>query len=104
MNRAQLMASLRLAVGSEISDKQIETLVSLVLKKIVHTVDCDQRVEIRGFGVFCPRVRQSRLGRNPKTGESVSVSTKRILFFKAGKTLKDRLNGKQGERSSCLTP
>ena len=52
------------------------------------------RVELRGFGAFSVKKRDARMGRNPRTGESVSVAEKHVPFFKTGKLLRDRLNGK----------
>jgi integration host factor subunit beta len=51
------------------------------------------RVELRGFGAFSVKVRPSRMGRNPRTGEPVSVDEKRAPFFRTGKELRERLNG-----------
>ena len=82
----------------EITHAQAEQLVSIMLDEIIHAVDSGQRVELRGFGSFFPRQRKSRMGRNPKTGEAVSVAPKRVLFFKAGRELLRRLNGKKAER------
>ena len=52
------------------------------------------RVELRGFGAFSVKQRDARVGRNPRTGESVDVEEKHVPFFKTGKLLRDRLNGK----------
>jgi integration host factor subunit beta len=52
------------------------------------------RVELRGFGAFSVKKREARMGRNPRTGESVSVDEKHVPFFKTGKRLRDRLNGR----------
>ena len=52
------------------------------------------RVELRGFGAFSVKKRDARVGRNPRTGESVQVDEKHVPFFKTGKLLRDRLNGK----------
>jgi integration host factor subunit beta len=82
----------------EITHAQADQLVSIMLNEIIHAVDSGQRVELRGFGSFFPRERKARMGRNPRTGESVSVPARRIMFFTAGKDLKDRLNGKQAGR------
>jgi integration host factor subunit beta len=82
----------------EITHAQAERLVSIMLDEIIRAVDSGQRVELRGFGSFFPRNRKARMGRNPKTGEVVSVPARRIMFFTAGKDLKDRLNGKKAER------
>lgn len=82
----------------EITQSQAGQLVSIMLDEIIHAVDSGQRVELRGFGSFFPRNRKARMARNPKTGEAVSVAARRIIFFTAGKDLKDRLNGKKAER------
>jgi len=52
------------------------------------------RVELRGFGAFSVKKRDSRIGRNPRTGDSVAVAEKHVPFFKTGKLLRDRLNGR----------
>jgi len=84
--------------GFEITHSQAEQLVSIMLEEIIRAVDSGQRVELRGFGSFFPRERKARMGRNPKTGEAVSVADKKVLFFKAGRELLRRLNGKKEER------
>ena len=82
----------------EITPAQAEQLVSIMLDEIIHAVDSGQRVELRGFGSFIPRERKARMGRNPKTGELVSVSEKRVMRFTAGRDLLRRLNGQKAER------
>lgn len=82
----------------EITHAQAEKLVSIMLDEIIHAVDSGQRVELRGFGSFFPRERKARMGRNPKTGELVSVPEKRVMRFQAGRDLVQRLNGKKAER------
>jgi integration host factor subunit beta len=83
----------------EITPTQTEKLVSIMLDEIIHAVDSGQRVELRGFGSFFRRQRQSRMGRNPKTGEVVSVSEKRVMRFTAGRDLLRRLNGKKSGKA-----
>ena len=82
----------------DIMHSQAEQLVSIILEEIVHAVDSGQRVELRGFGSFFPRERKARMGRNPKTGEEVSVPEKRVMRFTAGRDLLRHLNGKKTER------
>ena len=82
----------------DITHSQAEQLVSIILDEIIHAVDSGHWVELRGFGSLFPRERKARMGRNPKTGEAVSVAPKRVLFFKAGRDLLRRLNGKKAER------
>lgn len=82
----------------KINHAQAQEMVSIILDEIIHAVNSGQRVELRGFGSFFPRERKARMGRNPKTGEAVSVAPKQVLFFKAGRELLRRLNGKKAER------
>lgn len=72
--------------------QQAEKSVEVLLDEISNTLAKGGRVELRGFGVFEVRHREARLGRNPRTGEKVSVPPKSVPFFKAGKLLRKRLN------------
>lgn len=67
--------------------------VSEILGAISQTLVDGRRVEIRGFGTFALNYRPPRLGRNPKTGEKVSVPGKYAPHFKAGKELRERIDG-----------
>ena len=67
--------------------------VSTIFDAIISTISSGDRVELRGFGAFSVKNRKARIGRNPKTGDAVSVESKHIPFFKTGKLLRDRLNG-----------
>ena len=67
--------------------------VTTVLDSISKALADGHRVELRGFGAFSVKVRPSRMGRNPRTGEPVSVGQKRAPFFRTGKELRERLNG-----------
>ncbi len=73
--------------------RDIERIVNAVFDEITTALAVGHRVELRGFGAFSAKKRDARVGRNPRTGESVSVSAKAIPFFKTGKQLRDRLNG-----------
>lgn len=70
----------------------MEDAVSLFFFEIATALQREDRVELRGFGSFCLRKREKRIGRNPKTGERVEVDEKWIPFFKAGKELKAIIN------------
>ena len=70
-----------------------ERIVSTIFDEIISTISSGDRVELRGFGAFSVKKREARIGRNPKTGDAVSVESKHIPFFKTGKLLRDRLNG-----------
>lgn len=73
--------------------RDIERIVGTVFDEISNALARGNRVELRGFGAFSVKQRDARQGRNPRTGEAVSVSEKFVPFFKTGKQLRDRLNG-----------
>jgi len=73
--------------------RDVERIVSTVFEKIIEAMSRGDRVELRGFGAFSVKHREARIGRNPRTGESVQVEEKHVPFFKTGKLLRDRLNG-----------
>ena len=74
--------------------RDAEIMVNAVFDSMAEALQKDERIEIRGFGSFVVKHRQAREGRNPKTGEIVSVAAKRVPFFKVGKELKLRVDGK----------
>ncbi len=75
--------------------RDVERIINTVLDEIIRSLANGDRVELRGFGAFSVKERDARLGRNPRTGESVGVDAKRVPFFKTGKELRERLNGKE---------
>jgi len=62
------------------------------LGEIAKALSSGDRVELRGFGAFSVKSRPARTGRNPRTGETVTVGAKHVPFFKTGKELRERLN------------
>ena len=82
---------------SHISKKDTETIVNSVFESMAEALKQGERIEIRGFGSFQVKTRDSREGRNPKTGQLVSIPTKRTPFFKVGKELKERVDYKAEE-------
>jgi integration host factor subunit beta len=74
--------------------RDVERIINTVFDRIVEALGNGDRVELRGFGAFSVKDRQSREGRNPRTGQSVKVEAKRVPFFKTGKELRERLNAK----------
>lgn len=74
--------------------RDVERIVNTIFDEIIEAMARGDRVELRGFGAFSVKKRDARLGRNPRTGESVDVDQKHVPFFKTGKLLRDRLNGK----------
>jgi len=73
--------------------RDVERIVSTIFDEIIGAMASGNRVELRGFGAFSVKKRDARVGRNPRTGESVQVEEKHVPFFKTGKLLRDRLNG-----------
>jgi len=78
------------------SRREAEVLVNAVFESLAEALARGERIEIRGFGSFIVKRRNARDGRNPKTGDVVAVMAKRVPFFKAGKELKLRVDGKGG--------
>ncbi len=76
--------------------RDIERIVNTVFDEISNALARNNRVELRGFGAFSVKKRDARQGRNPRTGQAVSVAAKFVPFFKTGKQLRDRLNGIEG--------
>ncbi len=74
--------------------RDVERIVGTIFDEIIEAMANGHRVELRGFGAFSVKKRDARVGRNPRTGESVQVDEKYVPFFKTGKLLRDRLNGK----------
>ena len=78
-------------------ERDIEKVVNTILEQIIAALARGDRVELRGFGAFSARRRQSRNGRNPRTGAAVFVSVKALPFFKTGKELRRRLNRSEND-------
>ena len=75
-----------------LNPREIELIVTIFFDEIIKRLAEDGRVELRGFGAFSTRAREARTGRNPRTGETVSVDAKRVPYFKPGKEMRARLN------------
>ncbi|MEZ5714145.1 MAG: integration host factor subunit beta [Paracoccaceae bacterium] len=74
--------------------RDVERIVNTIFEEITGAMARGDRVELRGFGAFSVKKRDARTGRNPRTGDAVKVEEKHVPFFKTGKLLRDRLNGK----------
>jgi integration host factor subunit beta len=72
--------------------RDVENIVNAILDTIADALARGDRVELRGFGAFSIKKRDARTGRNPRTGESVSISEKVVPVFKTGKEMRQRLN------------
>jgi integration host factor subunit beta len=76
----------------QLSSKDVELAVKTILEEMSQRLATGGRIEIRGFGSFSLHYREPRVGRNPKTGESVELEAKHVPHFKPGKELRDRVN------------
>ena len=91
MTKSELI--LRLAEANpHLFQRDVERIVSTIFNEISAALENGDRVELRGFGAFSVKKRDSRVGRNPRTGAAVQVESKYVPFFKTGKQLRDRLN------------
>ena len=90
MTKADLIEEVSRVV--EFTRKESEIIVEAIFDSVVKALREGDKIEIRGFGSFRTRQRQSRIGRNPKTGARVDVPAKRIPYFKPSKELKDLVN------------
>ena len=102
MSKADLIEEVSRVV--EMTRKDSEVIVEAVFDSIVRALRGGEKIEIRGFGSFRTRERQSRIGRNPKTGDRVEVPAKRIPYFKPSKELKDLVNHGAGSGEPVTAP
>ncbi|ASE25640.1 MULTISPECIES: integration host factor subunit beta [Psychrobacter] len=93
INKSEFISNLS-ANCDTMTDTVVDDAVREILNLMTHTLANDGRVEVRGFGSFCLHHRRARMGRNPKTGESVPVPAKAIPHFKPGKALREAVNEK----------
>ena len=77
---------------SQLSAKDVELSVKTIIDHMSQALAEGQRIEIRGFGSFSLHYRAPRVGRNPKTGESVDLPEKYVPHFKPGKDLREKVN------------
>lgn len=90
MTKAELVEGI--VTRSDLSRREAEVIVQTVLDSIIEALRRGEKVELRGFGSFRVRERAPRIGRNPKTGETVQVPAKRVPYFKPGKELRELIN------------
>lgn len=91
MTKSELIARLAEA-NPHLYHRDIERIVTTIFDEITAALADGDRVELRGFGAFSVKERDSRVGRNPRTGDSVEVPAKYIPYFKTGKQLRQILN------------
>lgn len=91
MTKSELIKRLK-AKYSNLYLKDVELLVETILGEVSEALVRGDRVEIRGFGSFSTRHRSPRTARNPKTGDFVTLGSRRSVYFRAGKELRERIN------------
>ncbi|MHA0318803.1 integration host factor subunit beta [Sphingomonas sp. NIC1] len=91
MIRSELVQKL-CDLNPELTSHDVEAIVTTFFDEITQRLAANGRVELRGFGAFSTRARDARVGRNPRTGETVDVDAKRVPYFKPGKEMRARLN------------
>ena len=94
MNKSELVELVSERAG--ITKKQAESVVHAMFDTITKGLVEGKRVEIRGFGSFRSKSYKAYTGRNPRTGEPIEVPSKRLPTFKAGKELRERVDGQDG--------
>ena len=93
MTKSELIVRLA-AANPHLYQNDVERIVSTIFDEITIALARGDRVELRGFGAFSVKKRGARTGRNPRTGTSVEVSSKYVPYFKTGKKLREKINGK----------
>ena len=91
MTKSDLIEKISFSQG-HLSYRDVELSVKTIIEKMSDRLSSGERIEIRGFGSFCLHYRAPRMGRNPKTGEKVSLRAKHVPHFKPGKELRERVN------------
>ena len=100
MNKSELVE--KLAERAKITKKRAEQVVNLVFEQMSEALRRGDRIEIRGFGSFTSKNYDAYTGRNPRTGETIHVPSKRLPFFKVGKELKERVDYPPGSSRPVL--
>jgi nucleoid DNA-binding protein len=89
MMKSQLIDVVSTKTGRE--KAEVETVLESLFEAIAEALQANQRVDLRGFGSFVVKQKKERQGRNPRTGEAITIAAKRDASFKAGKELSERL-------------
>lgn len=91
MTKSELIAQLA-AKQPQLDYRDVELAVKELIDRLSTALSAGQRIEVRGFGSFSLHYRPPRIGRNPKTGDSVQVPDKHVPHFKPGKELRERVD------------
>ncbi len=98
MTKADLVEKVT-GVG-DLARRDGEVIVETIFDAVIGALKAGDKIEIRGFGSFRIRQRNSRIGRNPKTGERVEVPAKKVPYFKPSKELRDLVNPQEAAKAS----
>ena len=91
MTKSELILKIT-SKNSFLYQKDIYKITDTLFNSITKALKDGDRIELRGFGTFTTKLRNARIGRNPKTGEPVAIPQKKMPFFKMGKLMKERIN------------
>jgi integration host factor subunit beta len=100
MNKSELID--KIVDKSNLPRKRGEQVVNLIFQLMTDALGDGDRIEIRGFGSFVAKRYRARMGRNPRTGETIPVPEKRLPFFKVGKELRERVD-QSGKESTVVS-
>ena len=92
MTKAEIIENVYDKVGG-FSKKEAAATVETVFNTIKETLEEGEKIKVSGFGNFVVRDKSARVGRNPQTGEEITISARRVLTFKPSQVLKNVLNG-----------
>ena len=98
MTKSDLIERLS-AKYQHLSAKDVEVAIREILEQMADTLQSGDRIEIRGFGSFSLHYRAPRVGRNPKTGEEIPITARRVVTFRPGQKLKARVEAYAGTKS-----
>lgn len=91
---------IEIAKKTGIEQQKVKQIVQLTLDSIIDILTNEGRIELRNFGVFEVRTRKARKARNPRTGAEVMVASKKVVTFKAGKIMEERIDSPAGAPSA----
>ena len=91
MNKSNLITKI-VNLNADVYQKDIVKIVDIFFKTLTKAIVKNDRIELRGFGTFDVKNREARMARNPKDGSIVAVPSKKIPFFRMGKSMKERIN------------
>ena len=91
MTKSELILKIT-SKNSYLYHKDVYKIIDTLFNSVTKALKDGDRVELRGFGTFTTKLRNARIGRNPKTGDPVAIPQKKMPFFKMGKLMKERIN------------